>query len=36
MRCDLSKLIKEESDRNNIEITFPHRTIVYKNNSEEK
>ncbi len=36
MRCDLYKSIKDEFDKNNIEIPFPHRTIVYKNSSEEK
>lgn len=36
MRCDLYKSIKDQFDKNNIEIPFPHRTIVYKNSSEEK
>lgn len=31
MRTDLYKSIKEEFDRNGIEIPFPYRTIVYKN-----
>ena len=35
MRCDLYKSIKEEFDSKNIEIPFPHRTIVYKNNEAE-
>ena len=30
MKCDLYKSIKEEFDKNKIEIPFPHRTIVYK------
>lgn len=34
MKSDLYKSIKEQFDKNNIEIPFPHRTIVYKNNSE--
>ena len=36
MKCDLYKSIKEEFDNNNIEIPFPHRTIVYKNKNEGK
>lgn len=31
LRCDFYKSIKEEFDKNNIEIPFPYRTIVYKN-----
>jgi len=31
MKTDLYKSIKEEFDRNGIEIPFPYRTIVYKN-----
>jgi small-conductance mechanosensitive channel len=30
MHCDLNKLIKEEFNRQGIEIPYPHRTIVYK------
>ena len=30
MKCDLNKSIKERSDKEGIEIPFPHRTIVYK------
>lgn len=30
MRCDLNKSIKEAFDANGIEIPYPHRTIVYK------
>jgi small-conductance mechanosensitive channel len=29
--CDLLKSVKEEFDKNGIEIPFPYRTIVYKN-----
>ncbi|WP_394340170.1 mechanosensitive ion channel family protein [Lutibacter citreus] len=39
IKCDLLKSVKEEFDKNNIEIPFPYRTIVYKNdikNEEEK
>jgi small-conductance mechanosensitive channel len=31
LSCDLLKSIKEEFDKNGIEIPFPYRTIVYKN-----
>lgn len=31
MKTDLNKSIKEQFDRNGIEIPFPYRTIVYKN-----
>lgn len=31
LKCDLLKSVKEEFDKNYIEIPFPHRTIVYKN-----
>lgn len=30
MICDLNKAVKERFDREDIEIPFPHRTIVYK------
>ncbi|MBN1561648.1 mechanosensitive ion channel family protein [candidate division KSB1 bacterium] len=30
MKCDLLKLVKEEFDRQGVEIPFPHRTLVYK------
>jgi small-conductance mechanosensitive channel len=36
MKCDLYKSIKKEFDKNDIEIPFPHRTIVYKNEGKEK
>jgi len=32
MACDLNKSIKERFDKQGIEIPFPYRTIVYKNN----
>jgi small-conductance mechanosensitive channel len=35
MKCDLYKSIKEEFDKNNIEIPFPHRTLVYKRKGEK-
>jgi len=38
MKCDLLKSVKEQFDKNHIEIPFPYRTIVYKNdikNEEE-
>jgi len=38
IKCDLLKSVKEQFDKNNIEIPFPYRTIVYKNdikNEEE-
>jgi small-conductance mechanosensitive channel len=35
MKCDLYKSIKSKFDANNIEIPFPHRTIVYKNKKEK-
>ncbi len=31
LSCDLLKSVKEEFDKNGIEIPFPYRTIVYKN-----
>lgn len=31
LRCDLNKSVKERFDREGIEIPFPYRTIVYKN-----
>ncbi len=31
IKCDLFEQIKAEFDKNNIEIPYPHRTIVYKN-----
>lgn len=30
MKCDLLKQVKEEFDRQGVEIPFPHRTLVYK------
>ena len=39
IKCDLLKSVKEEFDKQHIEIPFPYRTIVYKNdikNEEEK
>ena len=34
MKSDLFESVKEEFDKNNIEIPFPYRTIVYKNKAE--
>jgi small-conductance mechanosensitive channel len=34
MKTDLYKSIKEEFDRQNIEIPFPYRTLVFKNPAE--
>jgi len=34
MKTDLFKSIKEQFDKNNIEIPFPYRTLVFKNPSE--
>lgn len=34
MKSDLFESVKEEFDKNNIEIPFPYRTIVYKNKVE--
>lgn len=31
LKCDLLKSVKEQFDKNGIEIPFPYRTIVYKN-----
>jgi small-conductance mechanosensitive channel len=31
LSCDLLKSVKEEFDKNGIEIPFPYRTIIYKN-----
>jgi len=31
LKCDLLKSVKEQFDKNSIEIPFPYRTIVYKN-----
>lgn len=36
MKCDLHKSIKERFDREGIEIPYPHRTIVYKENKDQK
>jgi len=36
MKSDLFESIKNEFDKNNIEIPFPYRTIVYKNKTETK
>ncbi len=35
MRCDLLESIKKRFDKEGIEIPFPHRTLVFKNNKEE-
>jgi small conductance mechanosensitive channel len=35
MKCDLNKSIKERFDREGIELPYPHRTIVNKNQSIE-
>lgn len=35
MKCDLNKSIKQRFDREGIEIPFPYRTIVFKNNEEQ-
>ena len=35
MKCDLYKSIKNKFDKNDIEIPFPYRTIVYKNKKEK-
>jgi small conductance mechanosensitive channel len=34
MKTDLYKSIKEQFDKNNIEIPFPYRTLVFKNQSQ--
>lgn len=31
LKCDLLKSVKEQFDKNGVEIPFPYRTIVYKN-----
>ena len=36
MKCDLYKIFKEEFDKQGIEIPFQYRTIVYKNDLNEK
>ena len=36
MSCDLLKSVKERFDKEGIEIPFPHRTIVYKNDIKDK
>ena len=35
MKCDLRKSIKERFDKEGIEIPFPYRTVVFKNDLEE-
>lgn len=35
LRCELNELVKADFDKNNIEIPYPHRTLVYKNNGNE-
>mgnify|MGYP006291891759 CR=1 FL=1 len=35
MSCDLNKAIKEEFDRQGIEIPFPYRTVVFKEKSQD-
>ena len=34
IQCDLLRSVKADFEQNNIEIPFPHRTIVYKNKSK--
>ena len=34
LKCDILKSVKERFDRENIEIPFPYRTIVYKKDLE--
>ena len=36
LKHDLLKSVKKDFDANNIEIPFPHRTLVYKNNEPKK
>jgi small conductance mechanosensitive channel len=36
LRCDLNKSVKERFDREGIEIPFPYRTLVYKNQKNEE
>lgn len=36
MVCDLNKTIKEEFDKAGIEIPFPYRTIVFKDEEMKK
>ena len=36
LKCDLLKSVKEQFDKNNIEIPFPYRTIVYKKDIENE
>jgi len=36
LQCDVLKSIKESYERNDVEIPYPHRTIVYKNESVNK
>lgn len=35
MKCDLRKSIKERFDKEGIEIPFPHRTVVFKNDFKQ-
>ncbi len=36
MNCDLRKSIKERFDREGVEIPFPHRTVVFKKDFEQR
>ena len=36
LKCDLYKSVKQQFDKNGIEIPFPYRTILYKNEKQEK
>ncbi len=36
MKCDLYETLKKRFNKENIEIPYPHRTIVYKNKTDEK
>lgn len=36
MKCDLYETLKKRFNKENIEIPYPHRTIVYKNRIDEK
>ncbi|MEK6780408.1 MAG: mechanosensitive ion channel family protein [Bacteroidota bacterium] len=36
LKCDLYKNVKQQFDKNRVEIPYPYRTILYKNEQQEK
>ncbi len=36
LKCDLYKNVKQQFDKNGVEIPYPYRTIIYRNDQQEK